>query len=161
FGSITTRSPGRSPPALSPASATTPQNSWPRIVPTSAGNPGGSETMCRSVPQIPTAATRMITSSSRPISGFGISCTPYLPTPWKTTARIVLAPFRRLGARRAPALLQPAVRQPAHDPALQRDPEDEHRRHRDHRQRAHVPEVVALLRRLRRHHHRQRLRPLE
>ena len=66
--------------------------------PTSAGWPGGTFRICRSVPQMPHASTSMMTSSSASTVGSGTSSRRTTPAPWKTAACIrPPPPVRELG----------------------------------------------------------------
>ena len=95
---------GRRRDAAGPSRATRPMNSWPMTTPGSAGWPGGTFRICRSVPQMPHASTSMMTSSSASTVGSGTSSRRTTPSPWKTAARIRPPPRARdRGTRRRAA----------------------------------------------------------
>src|SRR6266850_4037773 len=72
-----------------PASITVATYSCPRMLPGVAGWPGGTERMCRSVPQMLPRSTLSNTSSSARTLGTATLSTAHLPSPRKTTACIV------------------------------------------------------------------------
>src|SRR5215467_6138672 len=86
-----TRSPSTTPATPEPMSTTVPTASCPRIVP--GGVSGTSPLrMCRSVPQIVTASTRMMASRGSVIFGSSTSVHERCPGPLYTMAFMVLLP---------------------------------------------------------------------